>query len=175
MCNRITENQEKEPTRSIEENTTWIDRQNQNNNKIKTTTNGEIFTPWFTFSRISTANQEKEPAISIKENTNFIDRHNQMNRRYQLKKIQLQSTGKIKTTTKQVKYSRLFYTSAGLVLHIKKKNRRYQLKKIPTSSTGTIKWTGDINWRKSNFNRPAKSQQQRSRWNIHAWFTLQQD
>ena len=143
---------------------------NQNNNEA-----GEIFTPDLHFSRISTANQEKEPAISIEENTNFIDRHNQMNRRYQLKKIQLQSTGKITTTTKQVKYSRLIYTSAGLVLQIKKKNRRYQLKKIPTSSTGTIKWTGDINWRKSNFNRPAKSKQQRSRWNIHACFTLQQD
>ena len=66
------------------------------------------------------------------------------NRRDQLKKIQLESTGKIKTTTKSkqqrmVKYSHHDLHSAGLVLQIKKKNRRYQLKKIPTSSTGTIK------------------------------------
>ena len=72
-----------------------------------------------------TENQEKEPTRSIEE-------------------IQLESTGKIKTTTKSkqqrmVKYSHHDLHSAGLVLQIKKKNRRYQLKKIPTSSTGTIK------------------------------------
>jgi len=37
-----------------------------------------------------------------------------------------------------VKYARMIYTSAGLVLQIKKWNRRYQLKKIPTSTSGPI-------------------------------------
>ena len=107
----------------------------------------------YTSAEIILQIKEIEPAISIEENTNL-------------------TSGSINKKMKQVKYvvkyARMIYTSAGLVLQIKIQNRR---QKITTSTTGYIQQdqyrklrnrTGDINRRKYQLQRPAQSTTQRN-------------
>ena len=65
-----------QPTISIEENTNFNVRLNQQKDEVGEIC-CEICTHDLHFSRISTANQEIETAISIEENTNFNVRLNQ--------------------------------------------------------------------------------------------------